>query len=1209
MLRLCFPFRAYARALLLAGCAFCVGVGGGGNSALAQTSQRDIPSTVVSATGSQEKGFGRIVLSFNHSMNYQARQAGNVVIVTFDAPVQADLTRMLAQMQSYVSAARRDPDGKGIRLALSRKVKMVKTDAAGRVFIDLLPEGWQGDPPPLPMAVIEELVKRTRAAEDRVRAVDAAPERRAVPVGLKFMTTPEFSRLFFKLPKEFPVPQVVLEGDMALIKFEQPVEMDLTAIPSESFEIFKDLSIKRAPQTTELQIKLASNFEVKGFAEDDGFIVDFLGAGLAEAKAQASLMPTLPSQPAPTDSAEATPAPPTAPAAASSPVQTPEASAQAAPAPSAPASHQPQIAAVPSQTAEPTVQNKPAMVAELGVGEGSSSQPEAAKASILSNEVQAQVAPVEGGVKLSFKFDIPTPAAIFQRADVLWMMFDNPARMASLPPLPPEIAHSPELSVIDGVNVVRVQLARKTLVSARSDGERWDIVIGQQPIAVGEPVLFTRQLSSDGLSVASANIPMVDRVITIEDPLIQDYISVALAMGPAHSVQKTQRFIDFEVLPTAHGLAVVPRASDVTIRTFLDQVTVSRPSGLLLSANIAEAVQGREAFDPTFHKPWVEEQLARKFREHERMLFGKSAMLEGEERDQARLELARNYIIRNLGVEASALLKNAMQADANLAQNPQWVLARSAAYVLSQRYQEALKMLSFQALDQRPEGAFWRSIAEANVQRWAQARLSARVAEPVVAQASPDLQMLFRLTALKAALNFKDYTEAQHHLSQLEVMPDGQIDKKQIIMYANGRIAEGSGRHKDAIEAYKTATKGRDQNIVHEARYYLTSLKLQTGELNKEQAMNELESLRLSWRGDETELFVLRDLAALYEDTGKVRDAFLTLRRAIEADRYGNQIVRDLQDRMAVKFEALFIGNEADALQPLDALALYYDFKHLTPIGRKGDEMIRRIADRLVQADLLEPAIELLQHQVSHRLSGAARAQVAARLAVVQLAAQRPADALKTIRESRLSDLPQDLRRARSLLEARALAEMGRTGLAVEVLENMTGSDIFRMQADILWRSKRWQETGEMLERMLGERWREDTPLQDEERNDVMRAGIAYALAEDRIGLDRLRSKFSTKMLESTDARAFDTVTLPARRDTPEFSTVARRVSATDTLESFLIDYRKRFPDSPQVRSKGSARTTGAQNGAPTQQQGAAPTPPAGEAPANPAAQAQGNRG
>ena len=98
-------------------------------------------------------------------------------------------------------------------------------------------------------------------------------------------------------------------------------------------------------------------------------------------------------------------------------------------------------------------------------------------------------------------------------------------------------------------------------------------------------------------------------------------------------------------------------------------------------------------------------------------------------------------------------------------------------------------------------------------------------------------------------------------------------------------------------------------------------------------------------------------------------------------------MTRRIQEGAAATFEALFLAGKGDALPAVDALALFYDFRELTPIGRRGDEMIRRLADRLASVDLLDQAADLLQYQVDHRLQGAARAQVATRLAVIYLMA------------------------------------------------------------------------------------------------------------------------------------------------------------------------------------------------------------------------------
>ena len=122
--------------------------------------------------------------------------------------------------------------------------------------------------------------------------------------------------------------------------------------------------------------------------------------------------------------------------------------------------------------------------------------------------------------------------------------------------------------------------------------------------------------------------------------------------------------------------------------------------------------------------------------------------------------------------------------------------------------------------------------------------------------------------------------------------------------------------------------------------------------------------------------------------------------------------------------------------------------------------MIRRLADRLVAVDLLDQAAELLQHQVDHRLQGAARAQVATRLAVIYLMNRKPDRALATLRATRTAELSNELRDQRLLLEARALSDTGRHDLALELIANIEGHEATRLRSDILWAAKRWRAGG-----------------------------------------------------------------------------------------------------------------------------------------------------
>jgi hypothetical protein len=368
------------------------------------------------------------------------------------------------------------------------------------------------------------------------------------------------------------------------------------------------------------------------------------------------------------------------------------------------------------------------------------------------------------------------------------------------------------------------------------------------------------------------------------------------------------------------------------------------------------------------------------------------------------------------------------------------------------------------------------------------------------------------------------------------------------------------GRLSEALALYQAASGSHDRPAAARGTLRQIALRQSIGEMKREDAANALERLTTGWRGDETEAEALQLLSRMYAEDGRYRDAFQVMRTALSVYPR-SEMSRRIQDEAAAAFEGLFLGGKGDGMAPIDALSLFYDYRDLTPVGRRGDEMIRKLADRLVSVDLLDQAAEVLQHQVDNRLQGAARAQVAVKLAIVYLMAHKPERAVQVLRATRVADLPNDLRNQRLLIEARAQSETGRAELALDVIANMEGREVDRLRADVLWKARRWREAGEQIEKYYGERWRDFAPLTEPERADVLRAAIGYALGEDQIGLERFRNKYAAKMAEGPDRGAFEVVTQPFNTGAPEFADIARAIAMTDTLEAFLRDIRARYPE------------------------------------------------
>src|SRR5215212_5669720 len=142
-----------------------------------------------------EEGYARLIFRLAEDVESEVRTANSIIIVTFKRPVDIAVDRVAAGAPGYIGAARRDPDGTGVRIALARKVRVNSMAAGERLFVDLLPEPWTGVTPGLPQEVVDELTKRAREAERRARQqIVVAEKSRQALIRVRVGKQPTFTR-------------------------------------------------------------------------------------------------------------------------------------------------------------------------------------------------------------------------------------------------------------------------------------------------------------------------------------------------------------------------------------------------------------------------------------------------------------------------------------------------------------------------------------------------------------------------------------------------------------------------------------------------------------------------------------------------------------------------------------------------------------------------------------------------------------------------------------------------------------------------------------------------------------------------------------------------------------------------------------------------------------------------------------------------------
>jgi len=1136
-------------------------------------------------------GYARMVLKFDRDVDAEVTAAGTILVIRFQQPVDLPVDLLANAVPDYVGSARRDPDGMAVRLSLVRKVTVNTMTAGERIFIDLLPDTWNGQPPSLPPEVIRELSERARAAERALRQQRILTEaKKRPPIRVRASVQPTFVRFVFEMPDGIRVSSVL--GDQKLdLFFNAMLTFDLADAKVAAPPNVASIEQRREGDATAVGMVLIGDVDVHSFREDKNYIVDVSFQKPDKPKAplasEDSAAPAAAMKAAP---APAVPAGPEKPAAESKASEAKPSGSEAKPT-------QPSGEIIPptsemiAKEANIEIKRRPAAAAVAGAEAAKSEPPpEMAKAPPetpekappVVSEPQAKVSEKaddkasdssaglavrrdSDGLRLTFSFAAKTPAALFRRADAIWLVFDS-TQPIDIAPIKTKggslIADVSRFPLVKG-QAIRLRLNRPQLPSMTgedlADGSTWKVALTDRMQTPTQPLTALRNIADPTLAnvtVPIANASLLHRLV---DPDAGDLLLVITAPPPIRGFIKRQDFVEFSLLESVHGVAVRPNSDDVSAEIAADKIIFGRPGGLTLSTVSFSSERAQAAIRPLFDiDEWHKNQEAN-FLARDDALVGAMAAAEGEQRTPARLDLARFFFARGLYPEAKGVANLVLAGDKPGEEDKAALMLHAIASILMGRPEEGLKDLANPAIGNNFDAQLWKALGLARQGKWAEAREKFKNVDFAVNALPLELQRAIVIDAMRAALEVKDYSGADKRSSELEAI-GVPPDVKPAVTVLRGRLAEGLGQEKDALDDYTMAIGSPDRGAATEAKLAQIELKLKREQISKPDALHELEILAVTWRGDDIEAKTLQIMARLYAETGHFAESLKAVRSATRLQP-NSEASRQAQDAAATLFTEMFLGPKGDDMAPIEALAMFYDYRDLTPIGRRGDEMIRRLADRLVAVDLLDQASELLQYQVDKRLDGAARAQVATRLAMVYLTNRKPDRAITALRSTRIADLSGELRQQRLLLEARAQSDVGRHGLALDIISNIPGREAIRLRSDIYWAARQWRESAEQIELYYGERWRDFKPLDPVEKGDVIRAAVGYALAEDDIGLSRFREKYAPLMSGGADRIAFDTASKPAGASSVEFAQIAKMAAKVDTLDGFLREMKARFPE------------------------------------------------
>jgi len=377
----------------------------------------------------------------------------------------------------------------------------------------------------------------------------------------------------------------------------------------------------------------------------------------------------------------------------------------------------------------------------------------------------------------------------------------------------------------------------------------------------------------------------------------------------------------------------------------------------------------------------------------------------------------------------------------------------------------------------------------------------------------------FALLGLEDKLKKNDLVSAEEILSSFK--EENRHREANSIKFLTGLFNAKDEESDKAIEIWETLAKDIDDGFNRiRSQYALTVLLLKEKQIEVADAIDRLNTVRSAWRGGVLEFHVLKTLGEFYMEEKNYMEGMKVWRNTIAAFPGSDEALL-VAKKMSEKFVQIFSHGEADNMDKFDALSLFLEFRELTPIGKLGDEMITRFADRLVDVDLLDRASALLTHQVRFRLSGDDKQNAIVKLVNIHLMNRQPQEALDVLRATKSDNISNEMKLERKYIEARSLIELDKSNMVLALLKGDESQRASFLRAEVYWRNQVWKKVVDELETPFRDIRREEKMLSKAETEQLLRLSVAYALTENKKRLQILYEDFVDLLPNNENKKIF----------------------------------------------------------------------------------------
>lgn len=731
--------------------------------------------------------------------------------------------------------------------------------------------------------------------------------------------------------------------------------------------------------------------------------------------------------------------------------------------------------------------------------------------------------------KLIFPLDkTKTATAAFIRENFVWIIFDQ-AKNYDFSNIASQLQ---DFKIIQNKDKLIIKFSYKFNIKLVYQEDRWQLYLAKNNDTSFIPAILINENFVSEFRGAFFAIKSAANFFEIKDQDIGDSIIIIPVYDSNTGVAVERRFVDFDLAKTAQGMMLIKKSNNIKVINHENGIEVISPNyvnNLDLAGDVLEAskkmlsnqasnlnlTQDYKTLLPYFDGVVYED---KNYVEDLRKINLKILGAKNTEVNNYRLELANFYFKHGLFKESLAIFEIIKKANPEFFnKSPKIGFSYIFLNIINNKLSSVDDLIkSFKERGDLPSHLIDEVDIWLNYANFIKGRANSEVMfvdniDKFIFVYPYYLQFKLAISQLeyiltKQQLNDQDIKAAEYIIENLN-RPINKSNLNNDLLFISAKYYLKTQKDNLAKSIFEEL-RMRVNDPKNRARAELEIIKINLAkkQLNAQDAIKKLNMLKTVWRGDDVEVEILDLIANLYKQNGEM----------VEAMRVYNYMIANVSNINTIKitgelsklFNSIFVaGGYSEVYDDFHAIALFNEFRALTPIGLEGDQIVLNIAKRLINLDLLTSAESLLQYQINYRLREDDRVNIASKLATIYLLDNKTQEAIDILNETDKYNYSHKEYQERIRIRSKAMIAQKNYEEALRLVANDNSSEADLLRREAYFYQADWFSLIKLLEPKITEIINNKQKFTKFEEWDLLILVISYGMLQNYNKIDMIKEK------------------------------------------------------------------------------------------------------